>query len=164
MKTDWSAWQPNMRATLLFVVRDSRVLLIHKKTGLGEGKINAPGGKIEAGETPVEGALREVEEELCIQPIDPVEMGVLRFAFADGLHIHCTVFRAGDFVGQPTETIEARPQWFAIDDIPYELMWEDDQYWLPRMLGGEVFDSWFEFEEETMLSHRIEWSQARPGA
>lgn len=159
MNTDWSVWQPNMRATLLFVVRDGQVLLIHKKTGLGAGKINGPGGKIEPGETPVEGAVREVEEELCIVPGEPVEVGVLRFAFVDGLHIHCTVFRSGDFTGEPTETVEARPQWFAIEDIPYERMWADDQHWLPRMLGGEIFDSWFEFDDETMLSHRVEWSQ-----
>ena len=160
MNTDWSVWQPNMRATLLFIVRDERVLLIHKKTGLGAGKINGPGGKIEPGETPVEGAVREVEEELCIVAIEPVEMGVLRFAFVDGLHIHCTVFRAPDFTGEPCETVEAKPEWFAFDKIPYHRMWADDQHWLPRMLGGEIFDSWFEFDEETMLSQRIEWSTA----
>jgi 8-oxo-dGTP diphosphatase len=157
MITDWSVWQPNMLATLLFVVRDDQVLLIHKKTGLGAGKINGPGGKIEPGETPVEGAVREIEEELCIVAADPVEVGTLRFAFVDGLHIHCTVFRSASFTGEPTETHEAKPQWFRFDEIPYDQMWADDRHWLPRMLQGERFDSWFEFDGETMLSKRIEW-------
>ena len=54
-------WQPNMVANLVFLTRGQEVLLIHKKTGLGAGKINGPGGKLEPGESPLEGAIREVE-------------------------------------------------------------------------------------------------------
>ncbi|MCB1078373.1 MAG: 8-oxo-dGTP diphosphatase [Verrucomicrobiae bacterium] len=154
---DWETWEPNMRANLLFVAQGNRVLLIHKKRGIGAGKINGPGGKLEAGESPLEAAIREVEEELCITPIDPEEMGVLRFAFRDGLHLHCTVFRAGEFVGEPTETVEATPEWFDFDAIPYDRMWADDIHWLPGMLSGGKFDAWFEFDGETMLSQRIDW-------
>jgi 8-oxo-dGTP diphosphatase len=51
VKTDWSVWQPTERANLCFVTRGDEVLLIHKKRGLGAGKINGPGGRIEPGET-----------------------------------------------------------------------------------------------------------------
>ena len=54
---DWETWEPNMRANLLFVVQGNRVLLIHKKRGIGAGKINGPGGKLEAGESPLEAAI-----------------------------------------------------------------------------------------------------------
>ena len=54
MTTDWSTWQPHERANLCFVVRGEEVLLIHKKRGLGAGKINGPGGRIEPGETAAE--------------------------------------------------------------------------------------------------------------
>jgi mutator protein MutT len=74
------------------------VLLIHKKRGLGAGKINGPGGKIEPGETPVQAAVREAEEELRITPVDVEEMGTLRFQFVDGLAIHCVVFIKDDVV------------------------------------------------------------------
>ena len=50
-------WKPVEEAVLCFV-RDRenrRVLLIHKKTGLGAGLINAPGGRIEKGESPMGG-------------------------------------------------------------------------------------------------------------
>ena len=46
---EWASWQPQVRATLLFVIKEGQVLLIHKKRGLGQGKVNGPGGKIEAG-------------------------------------------------------------------------------------------------------------------
>jgi 8-oxo-dGTP diphosphatase len=155
--TDWESWTPNLRANLLFVVRDGKVLLIHKKRGLGAGKINGPGGKLEDGESAVEGAIREVEEELCIVPLDPEEMGALHFAFQDGLHIHCTVFRATEFEGEPVETDEAIPEWFDFDAVPYERMWADDYHWLPGMLAGKKFSAWFDFDGEQMLTRRIEW-------
>ena len=44
---DWGTWSPVDFATLLFVIKDDKALLIHKKRGLGIGKINAPGGKLE---------------------------------------------------------------------------------------------------------------------
>ena len=159
MNTDWSSWQPNICANLLFIARDGRVLLIHKKRGLGAGKINGPGGKLEPGETVLQGAVREVEEELRITALDAEEVGVLRFAFVDGLHMHCTVFRAFEFSGEPTETDEARPEWFAFDEIPFERMWADDRHWLPRMLAGEKFEAWFDFDGDSMLSRRIEWRE-----
>ena len=56
---DWERWTVEERDTLLFVVKDGRVLLIRKKRGLGAGNINGPGGHIEAGETPIECAIRE---------------------------------------------------------------------------------------------------------
>ncbi|MEQ1840701.1 MAG: NUDIX domain-containing protein, partial [Verrucomicrobiales bacterium] len=70
-----ATWSPNMVANLVFITRGDEVLLIHKKTGLGAGKINGPGGKLEAGETALDAAIREVEEELHITARDLREMG-----------------------------------------------------------------------------------------
>lgn len=159
MKVDWDTWQPTIRATLLFVTQEDRVLLIRKKRGLGQGKINGPGGKIDPGETPLQGAVREVEEELCIRvnPASCEEMGVLRFQFIDGLAIHCVVFRASEYEGEPTETPEATPHWFTFDAIPYHEMWADDPHWLPRALRGERFQGDYLFDGETMLEMNLRW-------
>lgn len=146
-----------MVANLVFLTRGDEVLLIHKKTGLGAGKINGPGGKLEAGETAIEAARREVEEELHIIPGDLEEMGVLHFDFVDGLRLHCTVFAGTEFSGTPTETREARPEWFPISGIPFERMWADDQYWLPGMLEGKKFQAWFRFDEEEMLTREVQF-------
>ena len=59
----WEHWVPQQRATLLFVLRDGQALLIHKKRGLGAGKINGPGGRLmpmvsaHAGRTVIPGTL-----------------------------------------------------------------------------------------------------------
>lgn len=155
-----ATWKPNMVANLVFLVRENEVLLIHKKTGLGAGKINGPGGKLEPGETPIEAAVREVQEELLITPSGLEEMGVLHFDFVDGLKLHCTVFRGTGFEGTPTETREARPEWFPIDDLPLDRMWADDRHWLPQMLAGHHFQAWFEFDGEKMLSKEVRFGES----
>ncbi len=153
---DWTTWQPQQRATLLFVIEHDRVLLIHKKRGLGAGKINGPGGRLEPGETPLAAAVREVQEELCITPGDIDYSGVLFFQFVDGLSIHCTVFRAASHEGEPQETDEAIPLWMDLDKIPYDRMWTDDRHWIPLMLNRTRFSGYFLFDGECMLDHRLE--------
>ncbi len=148
-------WTPNMRANLVFLTRDGEVLLIHKKTGLGAGKINGPGGKIEPGESPLEAARREVREELQVEVGALRERGELHFDFVDGLRLHCVVFHGTEFEGVPTETREAKPEWFPLDSVPYERMWADDRHWLPQLLRGEKFRAWFRFDGETMLTRKV---------
>ena len=148
---DWKAWKPTVRATLLFVVRDDQILLIRKKRGLGAGKINGPGGKIEAGESPLDCALRETQEEIGVRAIGARQVGELWFHFTDGLQLFCTVFRADDIEGTPIETAEATPYWTAIDQIPYGEMWADDLHWLPQLIAGKAFMVRSIFDGDAML-------------
>src|SRR5690349_13626070 len=120
---DWETWQPDDVATLLFVRDGDSVLLIRKKRGLGAGKINAPGGRLEAGETPLQAAIREVEEEVCVTPLAPVAHGTLSFQFTDGYKLHAHVFVAHAHNGSPTETDEAVPFFCALDALPFDEMW-----------------------------------------
>ena len=156
----WQQWQPRERATLCFIIRDNQVLLIRKKRGLGAGKINAPGGRLEIGETPNECAIRETQEEVGLTPIGVQERGQLHFQFADGYSLHCTVFTASDFSGELIETDEALPLWTAIDAIPYQEMWADDIHWLPGVLNGGTFRGYFHFDNETMLTNNVSWFEA----
>lgn len=152
----WEHWAPRMRATLLFVIRDGHVLLIHKKRGLGAGKINGPGGRLEPGETPKQAAIREVEEELHVTPLEPVvDAGLLQFQFVDGLTIEGYVFRAPDCRGEPVETDEATPMWVPLDRLPYERMWADDRVWMPELLAGRWFHGRFLFDGDRMLGHEL---------
>ncbi len=130
--------------------------MIHKKLGLGAGKINAPGGRIEPGETPLAAAIREVQEELCVTPLNVKPCGELSFQFTDGLSIHCRVFRATGQRGDPRETDEAVPLWTPVDAIPYDRMWADDRYWIPLMLDRIPFRGYFLFAGDHMLDHRID--------
>lgn len=153
---DWSSWQAVDPATLLFVIQGGEILLIRKKRGLGAGKINAPGGRLEVGESRAEGAVREVQEEVGVTPTGLSERGELRFQFVDGYSIHVHVFTATGCEGEVVETDEAVPLWTPLDRIPFDEMWADDRIWVPLMLRGERFSGRFIFDQDAMLDHEIE--------
>jgi 8-oxo-dGTP diphosphatase len=152
---DWDSWEARDRATLLFVVLDGRVLLIRKLRGLGAGKINAPGGRIDPGETSAQAAVREVHEETGIVPLAPRQYGELRFQFVDGYSIHVWVYRALGFEGEAVETEEAVPLWTPVDAIPYDEMWADDRIWVPLLLAGKRFSGRFLFDDDVMLGYTL---------
>ena len=161
---DWDTWKAEVPATLVFVIRDGEILLIDKKTGLGKGKVNGPGGKVEKGESPEACAIRECSEELGITVSNLQYCGQHRFQFVDGLTIHVWVYKTTDFEGVPTESIEARPLWVSLDEIPYDQMWEDDGIWLPMLLRGERFQGRWIFDGDRMLDYELvrEADQEKP--
>lgn len=153
---NWGRWVPREVATLVFVIRQGEILLIRKLRGLGAGKINGPGGRLEPGESLLDCAVREVQEELKVTPTGLEYGGEIRFQFVDGysLHVHC--YRATDIVGQPQATDEAIPLWSALDDIPYDDMWDDDRIWLPQLIAKQPFSGRFLFEGDRLLDHALE--------
>jgi len=152
---DWRLWQVTDLATLVFIVIENRVLLIHKKRGLGAGKINAPGGRLEPGETALQAAIRETQEEVGVTPSGLEQRAILRFAFTDGYGLECRVFVASNAEGTPVETDEAKPFWCAMDEIPFGKMWADDRIWLPLALEGRALEAWFIFDNDVALWHQM---------
>ncbi|MEJ7728588.1 MAG: YbaK/EbsC family protein [Polyangiaceae bacterium] len=155
-EVDWPRWTPTDVAVLLFVIQGGRALLIHKKRGLGAGKINAPGGRIEPGETPEQAAVRETREEVGVNALSPRRRGRLRFQFVDGYALDCHVLSSDRCEGEPYETDEAVPMWTALDALPYDRMWADDRMWLPLMLAGRPFSGHFVFDGDRMVDHVLE--------
>jgi 8-oxo-dGTP diphosphatase len=152
---DWNSWKFTEDAVLCFIEDRENLLLIHKKTGLGKGKINAPGGRIEPGEKMTDAAVRECEEEIGITPSHLRQAAELQFIFTDGYSLRGFVFFARSFTGTLIETREAKPFWCAVANIPYDRMWADDALWLPRVLRGDSVLGRFIFEDDRMLSHEI---------
>jgi 8-oxo-dGTP diphosphatase len=58
-------------AQVIFVDNDGKVLLVQQRKNSAYALWSFPGGRIENGETPIEAAYREVEEELGTQLINP---------------------------------------------------------------------------------------------
>ncbi|MFB6268228.1 MAG: 8-oxo-dGTP diphosphatase [Halodesulfurarchaeum sp.] len=145
-------------ATLCFPVEDGAVLLIEKKRGLGAGKLNGPGGKLEGGETPAEAARREVREEIRTGVPEVTKLGELAFEMGGEPLMFVHVFRAPGVDGEPAETPEAKPVWYPIDAVPYDEMWPDDRYWLPHVFAGERFAGSFVFgdSEDDLLEWELD--------
>lgn len=137
-----------LQCTLVFVFDlENRILLAMKKRGFGAGKWNGAGGKIDAEETVTEAAVRELHEEtgVAISPESLEPRGILHYHFLQkpewDRDVH--VFVSHGYKGGFQETEEMRPEWFDIDAIPFDAMWNNDRYWLPRVIEGESVE--FEF-------------------
>ena len=44
-----------------------------------------------------------------------------------------------------------KPQWFDVSKIPYNLMWIDDQIWIPYLLENKYFSGYLLFEGHEKL-------------
>jgi 8-oxo-dGTP diphosphatase len=143
--------------TLMFLLRDDEILLAMKKRGFGEGKWNGAGGKLEPGETPLQAAVRETQEELGVTPLNPKKVGELDFyESTDPTFNHYGhIYIATEWQGEPEETEEMRPQWFRVADIPYDRMWPDDRFWLPDALARKRFKATYTLNraDEIVSSH-----------
>ncbi|MFA6689574.1 MAG: 8-oxo-dGTP diphosphatase [Sphaerochaetaceae bacterium] len=157
---DWDLWEPAETCVITYLFAgegtDRQVLLIDKKTGLGDGLVNAPGGHLEIAETAEEAAVREFREETGLEISDLSHRGVLNFQFKDGLSMRGHVFFAYSYRGEMVETDEARPFWCPVSDLPYDKMWEDDRLWLPSAIEGKRFEGFYIFDDRTMKSERLD--------
>lgn len=128
--------------TLVFPVNDKgQILLGRKKRGFGQGKYNGFGGKIQGNESFRQCALRELEEEtgLIAKESDLECLGLLDFQFPyePSLSHIGYVYLLRSYEGHISETEEMEPQWFALDQLPFEFMWKGDKVWLPKLLDGK---------------------------
>ncbi|MBI1215760.1 MAG: NUDIX domain-containing protein [Alphaproteobacteria bacterium] len=143
--------------TLCLITQPPRILLGMKKRGFGAGRWNGFGGKVSPGETIEDAAKRELQEEAGIEAGPLTRRGIVEFRWQgkpDVLQVH--VFHADSFTGDPVESEEMKPQWFAIEDIPYDEMWQDDRYWFPLFLAGKNFRGSFEFDEkDNVINHEL---------
>ena len=134
--------------TLCFVYDEARVLLGLKKRGFGANRWNGFGGKIDVGETIEEAARRELREECGLVATALERRATFDFrSDADPKVLRVHVFRVTDYTGEPEETEEMRPRWFAHAEVPYDDMWSDDRHWLPRFLAGEHLLGTFWFND-----------------
>ena len=145
--------------TLAFIIENNRILLALKKRGFGAGRYNGFGGKLLENETFEDALKREMLEESGIQVLRAEKVGIHSFMSTERpdeeLEVH--VFHVTSYSGEPIETEEMKPEWFALDTIPFETMWPDDQYWFPLFLADKKFRTKFLFgENDTVLEKDIQ--------
>lgn len=133
-----------------------------EKRGFGEGYWNGYGGKLEEGENIEKGIIREINEEagVLVSEFNLEKVAINNFFFEDGKHLEVHVFFVHVWEGEPVETEEMRPQWYAFDVIPYDLMWADDIHWLPRVLKGEKLRGAVHFNADGETIKDMEWKIA----
>jgi len=147
------------QTTLCFLFNShSEILLIYKKRGFGVGKWNGVGGKVEVGEQPIDAAKREVMEEVGVIVEALIPQGAIEFVWPESKKENntiCYIFSNDMYLGDPAETEECRPQWFPIESIPYDQMWDDDKHWYPKMINGETLNLKIYFNDQSIVE-RVE--------
>ncbi len=83
-------------AAAVLVIHDGRILCASRRGGEG---ICGPGGKIEAGETPEEAAVREAQEEFHITPLNLIPLG--DYKGSPKRYLPCRMYFTDQFIGEP---------------------------------------------------------------
>jgi len=144
------------QATLCYLIKEGKICIGLKKRGFGKDRWNGFGGKVEENETLEESLTREVVEETGVSIKNPKKVAEIKFYFPLvpkekewDMVVH--VYFAVDWIGEPTEGEEMKPQWFNLNEIPYGQMWDDDRVWLPIALGGQKLKAAFSFDENEKI-------------
>jgi 8-oxo-dGTP diphosphatase len=152
--------------TVCFLLRGTpahEVLLGYKKRGFGARKFAGIGGRVEAGETILTAACRELYEETGItaREHDLQSMGAITFRFPNqptwNQVVH--VFIATGWMGEPIESDEMRPSWYPIDAVPFAQMWDDSRYWLPQILAGQPLQAQITFADDNATVCDVQLAQ-----
>ena len=136
------------------------VLLGRKKHGLGMGNILGLGGKLEPGESAVDAAVREVLEEsgvvVAASDLEPRGRLTYHFPHREAWSQESNVFVCRSWWGEPAGSDELDPEWFALDAVPFDEMWDDARRWLPGVLAGGRVRRTFVFGEDlaTVVAER----------
>ena len=113
------------------LLRDGRgrVLLIRHVAAAGWGDAwVTPGGRLEEGETTVDGLRREVHEEVGLDVLEPVLTRILQQTFSDGSRVRHGYFaqfvaRASSTVPRPGPDVQ-EARWF--ERLPADLAFRED--------------------------------------
>ena len=142
-------------ATLCFLIKENKnkitdIFLAMKKRGFGKGRWNGTGGKVKSSETIEECAVRETEEETKVKITNFHKIAEIKFYFPHNQDwnqlVH--IYFATQWKGVPKETEEMKPHWFKVGKIPYDKMWPDDIYWLPKALQKQLLKGKFVFGDK----------------
>ena len=151
-------------ASLTLVVKNGKVLLgeKHAKAEIGGKTLNAPGGKCDGEESPLQSAVRETQEEvgITLRPENLEKIAVINFYFSGVPAFEVHVFLTSEFEGEPVVTKEMIPAWFDVSNLPLERMLESDRSWFAKALAGEKFRASVYYLERAKGFEKIEFLPA----
>jgi len=146
---------PPTLVTLVYCLREGKVLLLKRKKPPYPGYWVAPGGKVDPGESPREGALRELHEETGLS----AEQAELRAIITETsphpdwqwlIFIYRVLNPLGDVI---SDQREGELSWFAPEDFADLAIPEGDRIFMPRVLAedNEVWEARFVYDEALSL-------------
>jgi ADP-ribose pyrophosphatase YjhB (NUDIX family) len=150
---------PDLRlCTLTYVVNGDCVLLIHRRREPHRGLWVAPGGKLEPGESPHEGAVREILEETGLRIELPELRGVItEISARPDYQWLLFLFRADrrEASGEARASDEGELVWCPFDRMPSLPMPESDAAWWRHCvsLDGGLFVAKFNYDADLRVTN-----------
>jgi 8-oxo-dGTP diphosphatase len=127
MATAAEDFRPNVGVHLILIQNEKVLLIQRANTGFADGDWSTPGGRLDEGETLLEGAAREAQEELGVG-IDLADLAFVHLchhADPDGQARIGAFFAATRWAGEP---VNAEPDkcskidWFDPEDLPSNIV------------------------------------------
>lgn len=145
-----------LETTLWVIVKDNKIFLWEKMKGFAKWVLNWIWWKREWNESMWECMKREAYEEIWINIVKQEDVWIMHFNFNDKpeLNLVVYIYNILEYTWNIIESVEIKPFWFNLNDIPYNRMWEFDKYWLPRILNWEKnleYNVWYDKEKWTLL-------------
>lgn len=107
-------------AVCVAIWQDDKILLVRRANAPNKGLWALPGGKVDAGETIVEAAIRELSEETNLKVI-PKNIFFIREIIEDGFHYVLNCINAENPVGELAAGDDAaEAKWIRVTDIQFE--------------------------------------------
>lgn len=128
----------------IMIFKEGKLLLGQriKPGSLSHGTYQFPGGRLDPGETPREGAKREVAEECGITTTEP-ELVCVNFIKQHPTRVNI-IWKADWISGEPKRCEPdkcAGWQWYSLETLPEPILW-------PNRLGIEAYHSGARYLEE----------------
>ena len=152
--------------TLCYLEKNGCYLMLHrtkKHQDENQGKWIGVGGKMEAGESPEECALREIREETGLTPEKLTLCSVITFISDQWEDERMYLFRGTGLTGDLICCDEGDLAWIPIDEVEKLPAWEGDRIFLRKMRekGNHFFSLKLVYEGET-LREAVIWEDGYP--
>ncbi|WFM79082.1 8-oxo-dGTP diphosphatase [Streptococcus pluranimalium] len=154
-------------ATICYIDNGKELLLMHrnkKENDVHEGKWISVGGKLEAGESPEECAVREIFEETHLKVKQMDFKGVITFPnFTPGHDWYTYVFKVTAFEGElisDDESCEGTLEWVPYSKVLEKPTWEGD-YQMFKWILEDVpfFSAKFTYQENRLIDQKVTFYQ-----
>ena len=160
-----------MKATVVFLIKDNKILLARKMKKIGAGLWNGYGGKPEPKDISIRHtACRELYEEsgmgIITEPDHLIEVADIDFyknkaSIAD---FSVVFYISYLWSGEAGDTEEMKdPTWFTLDDIPYGEMLPADRDFMPKILdkiiNTDSLDKNKEIKNNTIIKGKVNFSE-----
>ena len=146
--------------TLVYALRDGKVLLMHRRKQPNLGQWTAPGGKVELDESPAECAVRELREETGLVAISKPELRLIitETSPLPNWQWLMFVYRIDQVIGQVTPCDEGDLAWILPDQVSDLPIPQADAIFFPRVLDGSPGPVAMKFEYDGDL-RLVRWRE-----